>query len=135
MVSPKQLDAFKPSRSGFHVNTERAGKEGKDTFLFHGCPPDAMTNISAEGLQLKFVGKNGTMLGAGLYGAPDPRKSASYAGKHSMGKFLFICRFNLSGAEHAGPDTKHKNEIYHEYCTPDESKVVVLWQLKVEYSS
>ena len=75
------------------------------------------------------------MLGAGLYGAPDPRKSASYAGKHSMGKFLFICRFNLSCAEHAGPDTNHKNEIYHEYCTPDESKVVVLWQLKVEYSS
>ena len=44
------------------------------------------------------------MLGKGLYGAPDPRKSLQFC--RSQDKFMFICRFNLSGAQHAGPSTR-----------------------------
>ena len=69
------------------------------------------------------------MLGRGLYGAPDPRKSYNYC--KSQNKFMFICRFNLSGAKHAGPSTQHPNTVYDEFCVYDERHVVVLWMLKL----
>ena len=69
------------------------------------------------------------MLGRGLYGAPDPRKSLGYC--RSPDKFMFICRFNLSNARHAGPSTRHQNSVFDEFCVYDESHVVVLWMLKL----
>ena len=71
------------------------------------------------------------MLGCGLYGAPDPRKSKSYCGNSRHGSFMFLCRFNLSGARHAGPATPHQNSVFDEFCVYDERHVVVLWMLKV----
>ena len=65
------------------------------------------------------------MLGRGLYGAPDPRKSLQYC--RSANKFMFICRYNLaSPAQHAGPSTQHRNSIFDEFCVYDERRVVVL---------
>ena len=66
------------------------------------------------------------MLGKGIYGAPDPRKSVTYCGPSTIGRFLFVCRFNLAEAKHGKFDG-----TYHEYCTFDESKLVVLWMVKL----
>ena len=71
------------------------------------------------------------MLGHGLYGAPDPRKSQNYCKNSANGNFMFVCRYNLSNAEHAGPDTHHRNKIFHEFAVKDERRVVVLWMIKV----
>jgi len=103
-----------------------AHASNKDTFLFHGAPEASMANIQVEGLSMRFA--NVGMLGRGIYGAPDPRKSAQYCGQQLPvnGKFLLICRFNLSGAQYA------RNSLYDEYCVDDASKVTVLWLLKVE---
>ena len=79
---------------------------------------------------LKYCGANGSMLGAGLYGAPDPRKSVTYC-RGSLGDFIFICRFNISQATHAGPQTHHKNHVFEEFCVFKEPDVVVLWMLKL----
>ena len=130
VVNQTRLKAFKRS-GGFNINPVKAGQQHVDTLLFHGCTPEAAPNIQAMGLLLKFCGKNGLMLGKGLYGAPDPRKSKTYCGESQIGNFLFICRFNLSKAKHAGPETHHKNELFHEHCVPFENQVVVLWMLKV----
>ena len=86
--------------------------------------------IEAEGLKMKFAGtSHGSMLGHGIYGAPDPRKSFKYC--DSNDKFMFICRFNLSAARHAGPSTPHRNTVFDEFCVYDERHVVVLWVLKI----
>ena len=74
--------------------------------------------------------KNGQMLGKGIYGAPDPRKSFCYC--KSKDKFMFICGFNLSKATYAGPSTNHKNSVFDEFCVFDERHVVVLWMLKLK---
>ena len=74
------------------------------------------------------------MLGKGIYGAPDPRKSVKYCSKsaNGNGRFMFICRFNLSPpAQHAGPTTQHRNTHFDEFCVYDDSRVVVLWMLKI----
>jgi hypothetical protein len=84
-------------------------------------------NIQATGLQVRFASEG--MLGKGLYGAPDPRKSYSYI--RGQFKFMLVCRFNLSSAKHAGPETHHRNSIFHEYCVYDDRNVVVLWLLKL----
>ena len=47
---------------------------------------------------------------------------------------MFICRYNLSAAQHAGPNTNHRNKTFHEFCVYDESHVVVLWMLKIRES-
>ena len=86
-----------------------------------------MTNVQAMG---SIVFANG-MLGRGLYGAPDPRKSLQYCKDSAHGKFMFVCRFNLSAAKRAGPDTAHRNSIFDEFCVYDERHVVVLWMLKL----
>ena len=49
----------------------------------------------------------------------------------SPNKFMFICRFNLSSARHAGPTTAHRNSVFDEFCVYDEKHVVVLWMLKL----
>ena len=106
-----------------------------DTLLFHGCRPDAATNIQAEGLLLKYGGNHGSKLGAGIYGGSDPRKAVTYVDPAhpitlAMGKFLFVCRFNVSKA--TSVTGKHpKYTVNHEYCVPDEHHVVVLWMLKL----
>ena len=71
------------------------------------------------------------MLGRGLYGAPDPRKSLQYCKNSENGKFMFVCRFNLREAKHAGPTTQHRNSIFDEFCIFDERHVVVLWMIKL----
>ena len=114
--------------NSFHINPLHAHRIHGDTLLFHGCPESVAANIQATGLLLSHAA-NG-MLGSGLYGAPDPRKSLNYCGK-SRNKFMFICRFNLSGAQHAGPGTRHRNTIFDEFCVYDERHVVVLWMLKL----
>ena len=121
------LGRFSSAKS-FHINPLDAHRGRGDTLLFHGCPDTVAANIQASGLLLSHAG-NG-MLGAGLYGAPDPQKSLGYC--RSQDKFMFICRFNLSGAKHAGPATKHRNTVYDEFCVYDERHVVVLWMLKLK---
>ena len=131
VVNQKQLKAFKCSGGGFSLNTTAARHQHSDTLLFHGCPPDAATNIQAEGLLLKYGGKNGSMLGAGLYGAPDPRKAVTYCHGSLLGDFICVCRFNLSHAKHAGPKTHHNNSVFEEFCVPKEPHAVVLWMVKL----
>ena len=46
-------------------------------------------------------------------------------------KFMFVCRYNLSQAKHAGPSTPHQNSVFDEFCVFDEKHVVVLWMLKL----
>ena len=125
VVNDKRLKAFKKA-GGFELKTQLAASKQCDTLLFHGCSSDVAANIQSEGLLLKYFGAHGGNLGKGLYGAPDPRKSVKYCGASPIGKFLFVCRFNLSGAKHGMPDG-----TYHEYCTFDESKLVVLWMVKL----
>ena len=76
---------------------------------------------------------NGCMLAAGdsrlQHVGTDPRKSLQYC--RSPNKFMFICRYNLYNAEHAGPSTAHRNSVFDEFCVYDESHVVILWMLKV----
>ena len=94
-----------------------------DALLFHGTNEANVANIMAGGLKLKFA-KAG-MLGAGIYGAPDPRKATQYmpAGQH--GRFMFLCRFNTTGSRN------QQNVSFAECCVYDESKVVILWMLKL----
>ena len=118
------------STGSFNINPLQAHQQHRDTLLFHGCPDAAAPNIQADGLLLKYA-KNG-MLGKGLYGAPEPRKSAHFCGS-SEEKFMFICRFRLdASAKHAGPSTQHRNTLFDEFCVYDERHVVVLWMLKVK---
>ena len=125
--NPRSLRAFAKS-GGFDIRPLRAfGPPRKDTLLFHGCPQEAATNIQAEGLSLQFAGSG--MLGRGLYGAPDPRKSLQYC--RTSNKFMFIARYNLTGANHAGPTTQHRNSVFDEFCVYDETHVVVLWMVKL----
>ena len=100
-----------------------------DSFLFHGCPQPVAANIQADGLRMAYAA-NG-MLGRGLYGAPDPRKSLQYCKDSTHGKFMFVCRYNLSQAKRAGPDTQHRNSIFDEFCVYDERHVAVLWMIKL----
>ena len=120
------LGRFNGTRS-FHINPMEAHQRHCDTLLFHGCPDAVAANIQATGLLLSHAG-NG-MLGRGLYGAPDPRKSLQYC--RTQDKFMFICRFNLSNARHAGPSTRHQNSVFDEFCVYEERHVVVLWMLKL----
>jgi len=117
------------SSGNFYINPFEAFQKGGDTLLFHGLPQEAATNVQATGLLLSYAA-NG-MLGRGLYGAPDPRKSLQYC--RSANKFMFICRYNLaSPARHAGPGMQHRNSIFDEFCVYDEQRVVILWMLKLE---
>ena len=120
------LSRFQSSGS-FRINPIEAHRAKCDTLLFHGCPDAVAANIQAIGLSLQHAG-NG-MLGRGIYGAPDPRKSLGYS--RSTDKFMFICRFNLFSSQHAGPDTRHPNHSFHEFCVYDERHVVVLWMIKL----
>ena len=113
--------------AGYYDIDPRTAHQQGDTLLFHGCPQAVAANIQATGLLLSHAA-NG-MLGRGLYGAPDPRKSAQYCGKYGAdlqsGKFMFICRFNVSNARY------HQNQTFDEFCVYDERHVVVLWMLKL----
>jgi len=124
----RALKAF-VTAGGVQADPLDAHRQGVDAFLFHGCPQVAAPNIEAEGLRLSFAAHG--MLGRGLYGAPDPRKSKGYAHDNQNGTFMFICRFNLSTAKHAGPQTKHRNDVFDEFCIFDDKQVVVLWMLKL----
>ena len=132
VVNKRKLQAF-AGASGFHINPLRAGKQHLDTLLFHGCHESVAPNIQATGLltpgQAGVNFAHGSMLGNGIYGAPDPRKSAGYC--NSARKFMFVCRFNLSGATRAGPDTPHRNTIFHEFLIKDDLHVAVLWMIKL----
>jgi hypothetical protein len=119
-----------------HLRPADAHRQGTDTWLFHGCSREAASNIQAEGLLLRFARQDG-MLGQGLYGAPNPRKSwhDCLLGPAGVGDLalLFVCRFSLAApVRHAGPRTPHRNSLYDEYCVYAEDRVVVLWMLKVE---
>ncbi len=131
-INDESLRNFK-SAGGFSRCPGKAKREQRDTFLFHGTPQIAVGNIALGGLDKRFAKATG-MLGAGIYGAPDPRKSAHYAKNADGGqdeyKFMFICRFNMRNATHAGPGTGHRNTMFHEYMVPENSDVVVLWMLK-----
>ena len=116
------------SSGRFYINPAEAFRRKGDTLLFHGLSQEAAANVQATGLLLRFAA-NG-MLGRGLYGAPDPRKAFNFC--RSDNKFMFICRYNLSSARHAGPSTQHRNSVFDEFCVYDERRVVVLWMLKLE---
>jgi hypothetical protein len=127
VMNPDQLRAFR-SAGCVSVRPNHMLGHG-DSFLFHGCPQVIAPNIQSEGLRMKYAA-NG-MLGIGLYGAPDPRKSSQYCEKQGVknpnGNFMFICRFNLK------VNTKHyKNKLFQEFCVYDDSQVVVLWMVKLE---
>ena len=107
-----------------HINTNEARQAKGGTFLLHGSEELNIPNIQAEGLSIQFA--NNGMLGKGLYGAPDPRKSQQYCGKQQQnGMFMFICRFNLSGNMQY-----RQNQTFDEFCVYDASHVVILWLLK-----
>ena len=127
----KALSKFQSSDS-FEIAPLQAHRRHCDTLLFHGCKKESVGNIQATGL---LIGRANTgMLGAGLYGAPDPRKSFNYCGD-SEDKFMFICRFRLdASAKHAGPGTQHRNTVFDEFCVYNERHVAVLWMLKVKDS-
>jgi len=101
-------------------------RDGFDDFLFHGSSQLSIANIIAQGLSTSRDAAHGRMLGVGIYGAPDPRKSNQYCRDNRDGRFMFLCRFNLSRAQH------RQNRIYDEYCVPDERHVVVLWHIKLK---
>ena len=128
VVNNACLHAFASAQRS-DINALKASKSKSDSYLFHGCAQASATNIQADGLRMGFAA-NG-MLGRGLYGAPDPRKSLQYCKNSENGKFMFVCRFNLSAAKRAGPDTNHRNSIFDEFCVYDERHVVVLWMLKL----
>jgi len=115
------------SAGSFDIDPLQAHARGGDTFLFHGCSQEAATNVMATGLLLNFAAQG--MLGKGLYGAPDPRKSVQYC--KSANKFMFVCRYSLAGAQHAGPSTQHRNTLFDEFCVYREAQVVVLWAVKL----
>ena len=130
IINDETLRKFRRGPGGvFDLNPARAHAMNGDTFLFHGSADSNIANIQSTGLLMSFA-SNG-MLGQGLYGAPDPQKSKNYCQKgNQTGNFMLICRFNLAGAQHAGPNTAHRNTHFDEYCVYDESRVVVLWLLK-----
>lgn len=127
VVNNERLRAF-ASAHAFNVNAIKAYHQG-DSFLFHGCPQQAATNVQADGLQMTFASPG--MLGKGLYGAPDPRKSLQFCKNSQDGRFMFVCRFNLRHAKRAGPNTHHRNTIFDEFCVYDDRHVVVLWMIKL----
>ena len=119
--------------TGLYSDPIAAIRAGGDAFLFHGSPGANTGNIQAEGLSMSHANQQG-MLGRGLYGAPDPRKSAHYSNsRQPIGTtnecFMFVCRFNLSD-DQPGPARHAKNETFDEFCVYDASRVVVLWLLK-----
>jgi len=128
VVNADRLRSYLAASPAADTSPVRAHRKG-DGLLFHGCPEAAVANIQSDGLRMRFASSG--MLGRGLYGAPDPRKSYSYCRGSRHGAFVFLCRFNLTTAEHAGPSTPHRNTVFDEYCVYDERHVVVLWMLKV----
>ena len=127
VINNASLHAFVANRN-LHKDPLKAHRTG-DAYIFHGCPQEIAINIQADGLKIGYAA-NG-MLGRGLYGAPDPRKSQQFCKNSPHGKFMFVCRFNLKQAQHAGPSTNHRNTIFDEFCVYDEKHVVVLWMLKL----
>lgn len=119
------------SRPSFDSDPLGAHRSKGDTLLFHGTSDKAVANIQACGRPTLEFASNG-MLGSGIYGAPDPRKSLQYTKNSQHGSFMFLCRFNMSGAKHAGPGTGHRNTVFDEFCIYNNDHVVVLWMLNVK---
>jgi len=128
VVNSKQLSHFDAS-SGVHfshTDAFRAADGSNDAFLFHGCPAESVPGIQASGILIRHASDG--KLGVGVYGAPDPLMSLTYAKDDGFGQFMFVCRFNLKRAEHLGP-RKYK---FDEYCVYKRTECVVLWMLKVK---
>lgn len=140
VANPLELSRY-VNTNNFDIKPRDAYSKCGDTLLFHGCSQEAVANIQAAGLQLSFAAQG--MLGKGLYGAPDPRKSLQYCKGGGQGRFMFLCRFNLAPpkpppqrpapttAQHAGPSSAHRNSVFDEFCIFDEKHVVVLWMIKL----
>jgi len=122
LANPARMKAF-VSAGDVEEHPEEAQTKHSDSFLFHGCGETSVANIQAEGLLLRFAACG--LLGKGLYGAPDPRKSLHYCKKSTHGNFMFLCRFNLSKTNYA------QRNSFDEFCIYDERHVVVLWSLKL----
>lgn len=136
IAHPDALDSYVASNGltstgGFDINPLAAHSNGGETFLFHGTNEASVANIQATGRPSVRFAEPG-MLGKGIYGAPDPRKSANYCKSGVNGRFMFICRFNLEHALHAGPHTGHRNTLFDEFCVFNDTHVVVLWMLKLQ---
>jgi hypothetical protein len=125
----RALSSFASTRS-FDINPLQAHGRHADSILFHGTSEAAVANIQATGRPSLRFAANG-MLGRGIYGAPDPRKSLQYCRNSPNGTFMFVCRFNLSAAQHAGPTTQHRNSVFDEFAVFNDDHVVVLWMLKL----
>jgi len=121
------LQEFRSSGS-FNIDPKAAHDQQCDTFLFHGAADRFMPNIQSEGLKMQYAGQaHGIMLGKGVYGAPDPRKSMQYC-SGQFGNFMLVCRFVLkANAQYC------VNTYYDEFCIFDDHEVVVLWMIKVGY--
>ena len=130
LVNDTALKGFN-SRPSFDSDPLGAHRSKGDTLLFHGTSDKAVANIQACGRPTLEFASNG-MLGSGIYGAPDPRKSLQYTKNSQHGSFMFLCRFNMSGAKHAGPGTGHRNTVFDEFCIYNNDHVVVLWMLNVK---
>ena len=133
LANDRALSSF-ISTGEFDINPMRAHPRKVDTLLFHGTSEATVANIQATGRPSMGFAAQG-MLGRGIYGALDPRKSLQYCRNSQHGNFMFICRFNLSCAKHAGPSTPHRNSQFDEFCVYDDSHVVVLWMLKLTPSN
>ena len=89
----------------FDLDPLKALGQRGDTLLFHGTKHEVVVNIQANGLLLQYAGPG--ILGRGLYGTTDPRKAIQYSNTSPTGdKFLLVCRFNLSAAQHLGPSSR-----------------------------
>ena len=129
VINDRALSSF-VSTSTFDINPMRAHPCKADTLLFHGTSEAVVANIQATGRPCMGFAAQG-MLGRGIYGAPDPRKSLQYCRNSKHGNFMFVCRFNMSCAKHAGPSTPHRNSQFDEFCVYDDNQLVVLWMLKL----
>ena len=85
---------------------------------------------------------NGSMLGDGIYAAPDPRKAWQYTDgfkidnkdaydeRLNSGSLMFVCRFK--------PNTSAKtrqNKVYREYMVSNRHDICVLWMLLVKVTN
>ena len=89
-------------------------------WLFHGCRPDVVPKIVAQGFNRSFCGRNATVYGKGVYFARDARYSAQpqYSTPDAHGhQHIFACRvvvgeYCLGKCDARTPDERSGHTLY-----------------------
>ena len=89
-------------------------------WLFHGCRPDVVPKIVAQGFNRSFCGRNATVYGKGVYFARDARYSAQpqYSTPDAHGhQHIFACRvvvgeYCLGKRDALTPDVRSGHTLY-----------------------